>query len=67
MRTRSTRGGVAPAGAAVKAVLEAGGLKNVLTKSVGSNNTRNITKAAMNALTQLRSKERVAALRGVTL
>lgn len=55
------------AGAAVKAVLEAGGLTNVLTKSVGSNNTRNITKAAIDALKQLRSKERVASLRGVEL
>lgn len=55
------------AGAAVKAILEAGGLKNVLTKSVGSNNTRNIVKATMNALSQLRSRETVASLRGVEL
>ncbi len=53
------------ASAAVKAVLEAGGLKNVLTKSVGSNNTRNVVKAVMNALAKLRSREQVQALRGV--
>ena len=55
------------AGAAVKAILEAGGLKNVLTKSVGSNNTRNIVKATINALDRLRSKEVVQNLRGVEL
>ncbi len=55
------------AGAAVKAILEAGGLKNVLTKSVGSNNTRNIVKATMNGLAQLRSRKLVAELRGVEL
>lgn len=55
------------AGAAVKAILEAGGLHNVLTKSVGNNNTRNIVKATLDALAQLRSKEQVAALRGVEL
>lgn len=55
------------AGAAVKAILEAAGLRNVLTKSVGSNNTRNITKAVMNALGQLRSKALVSKLRGVEL
>lgn len=55
------------AGAAVKAILEAGGLKNVLTKSVGNTNTRNIVKATLNALEQLRSREKTASLRGVEL
>jgi small subunit ribosomal protein S5 len=55
------------AGAAVKAILEAGGLQNVLTKSTGNNNTRNIVKATINALQRLRSKDQVEALRGVTL
>ncbi len=55
------------AGAAVKAILEAGGLRNVLTKSFGSNNTRNLVKATMNALENLRSPEQVAAIRGVSL
>ncbi len=55
------------AGAAVKAILEAAGLKNVLTKSVGNNNTRNIVKATLQGLESLRSKEVVQNLRGVEL
>jgi small subunit ribosomal protein S5 len=55
------------ASAAVKAILEAAGLTNVLTKSVGSNNTRNVVKATMNALETLRSKEEVERLRSVQL
>ena len=55
------------AGAAVKAILEAAGLKNVLTKSVGNNNTRNIVKATLQGLKSLRSKEDVQNLRGVEL
>lgn len=55
------------ASASVKAILEAGGLSNVLTKSIGSNNTRNISKAVLAALTSLRSKELVEKLRGVEL
>ncbi|MBN2711439.1 MAG: 30S ribosomal protein S5 [Planctomycetes bacterium] len=55
------------ASASVKAVLEAGGLKNILTKSVGSNNTRNVVKAVINALSQLRSKELVEKLRGISV
>lgn len=55
------------AGAAVKAILEAGGLKNVLTKSIGNTNTRNIVKATLNALEQLRSRDKIASLRGVEL
>ena len=55
------------AGAAVKAILEAAGLKNVLTKSVGNNNTRNIVKATLQGLQSLRSKEDVQNLRGVEL
>lgn len=55
------------AGAAVKAILEAAGLKNVLTKSIGNPNTRNVVKATMNALDQLRTKELVSKLRGVEL
>lgn len=55
------------AGASVKAILEAGGLKNVLTKCTGNTNTRNMVKATMNGLTSLRSKDTVAKLRQVTL
>ncbi len=55
------------AGPAVKAILEAGGIKNVLTKSKGSTNTRNIVKATMAGLESLRSKQQVESLRGVSL
>ena len=55
------------AGMAVKAVLEAGGITNILTKCYGSTNKRNVVKAVMDALTGLRSREDVAALRGVSL
>ena len=55
------------AGAAVKAILEAAGLKNVLTKSVGNNNTRNIVKATLQGLQSLRSKDIVQGLRGIEL
>lgn len=55
------------AGSAVKAILEAGGITNILTKCFGSTNKRNVVKAVMNALENLRSKEDVARLRGVEL
>ncbi len=55
------------AGTAVKAILEAGGLTNVLTKVYGSTNTRNVVKAVMDALEKLRSKEMTESLRGVEL
>ncbi len=55
------------AGTAVKAILEAGGLTNVLTKVYGSTNTRNVVKAVMDALEKLRSKDMTESLRGVQL
>jgi len=55
------------AGTAVKALLEVCGYKNILTKSFGSNNAKNLLKATLNALGQLRSKEQIEALRGVKL
>ncbi len=55
------------AGTAVKAILEAGGLTNVLTKVYGSTNTRNVVKAVMDALEKLRSKEMTEGLRGIEL
>ena len=42
-------------------------IKNVLTKSIGNTNTRNIVKATLNALEQLRSRDKIASLRGVEL
>ena len=55
------------AGPCVRAILELVGVKNALTKSYGSNNPINLTKAVMDALCNLRDIEQVAALRGVEL
>ncbi len=55
------------AGGAVRAVVQAAGITDILTKSYGSTNKLNLVKAAINALTQLRTKEDIARLRGVTL
>ncbi len=55
------------AGAAVRAPLEMLGLQDCLTKSYGSNTPKNLVKAVVNGLEQLRSKQEIAALRGVDL
>ncbi|MCA9196821.1 MAG: 30S ribosomal protein S5 [Planctomycetales bacterium] len=55
------------AGAAVRSVLEAAGIRNVLTKSFGSNNPVLLVKATFDALEQLRTKQEIEVLRGVTL
>ena len=51
------------AGGAVRAVLELSGIRDVLAKSLGSNNAINVTKATFDALDQLRSREEIMALR----
>jgi small subunit ribosomal protein S5 len=55
------------AGGAVRAVVESAGVKDILTKSFGSNNKLNLVKAAIDALLKLRTKEEIARLRGVPL
>ncbi|HBZ97029.1 MAG TPA: 30S ribosomal protein S5 [Phycisphaerales bacterium] len=52
------------AGAAVRAVLEMFGVQDCLTKSFGSNNPKNLVKAVICGLEQLRSKELTESLRG---
>lgn len=52
------------AGGGVRAVLEAAGVRNILTKSMGSNNLLNVAMATLKALEQLRSAEELAAMRG---
>jgi small subunit ribosomal protein S5 len=55
------------AGGPVRAVIQAVGIPNVLTKSIGSHNPHNVVKATIDALEQLRDKQTVADLRGVGL
>ena len=54
------------AGGGVRAILEAAGVRDVLTKSLGSANILNVVKATMDALTQLRSVDQVARERGIS-
>ena len=55
------------AGGAARAVLELAGVKDIRTKSFGTNNPINMVKATIEALRQLRSAEEVAKMRGKTV
>lgn len=52
------------AGGPVRAVVESAGIRDVLTKCIGTNNPHNVVKATINGLTQLRHPEHIAARRG---
>ena len=55
------------AGGPVRAVIQATGIPNVLTKSIGTHNPHNVVKATINALEQLRDKNAVADMRGIAV
>ena len=55
------------AGGAVRAVMETLGIKDILTKSVGSGNRQNVVKATLNALAKLRSASQLAKLRNTSI
>ncbi|MFM2003269.1 MAG: ribosomal protein [Planctomycetota bacterium] len=55
------------AGQAVRAVCEACGVKDILTKSFGTNNSVTLVKATIDAMSKLRTREQVQLLRGVEL
>ena len=61
---RSPEGTGVIAGGPARNVCELAGIKNIRTKSLGSNNKQNVVLATINALSQLKSPEEVARLRG---
>jgi len=52
------------AGGGVRAVLEAAGVKNILSKSLGSNNQLSVVTATLNGLSQLRTADQISNIRG---
>ena len=64
---RSPEGTGVIAGGPVRNVLELAGYKNIRTKSLGSNNKQNVVLATINGLSQLKTPEEVAKLRGISV
>jgi small subunit ribosomal protein S5 len=52
-------------GKTVRAVVESAGVKDVLSKSLGSKNSSNVAKATLNALLSLRTREQILKARGL--
>ncbi|HLV02656.1 MAG TPA: 30S ribosomal protein S5 [Acidobacteriota bacterium] len=55
------------AGGPVRAVMESAGIRDVVTKSIGTANPQNVIKATFEGLAQLRSAEEVAKVRGIAV
>src|SRR5260221_645793 len=55
------------AGGPVRAVIQAAGIPNVLTKSIGTHNPHHVAKATINALQQVRDRNAIADLRGLSV
>lgn len=61
----ASRGSGVIAGGAVRAILESAGVRDIITKCIGSNNPHSVVHATVDALRQLRTREQVAARRNI--